>query len=192
MAAKRTSELVPLCHPISLSFVGVECVICGAEVEVAELADEGEAEAEDEAADEKAGCGGAGDVGDGDGKREELYDLAAEKGSNCDAESSASEIGEDKNETEEGEDADISWESGGSLDSPFSLYGNGRVEITATVSCEGKTGVEMEALTAASVAALTVYDMCKAVDKGMVVEGVRVLRKEGGKSGTWVEGEQVI
>ncbi|KAK8140531.1 hypothetical protein PG984_000597 [Apiospora sp. TS-2023a] len=62
------------------------------------------------------------------------------------------------------------------------------VEIEATVSCEGKTGVEMEALTAASTAALTVYDMCKAVDKGMVIEGLRVVYKEGGRSGTWVEG----
>lgn len=65
-----------------------------------------------------------------------------------------------------------------------------RVDISATVSCDGKTGVEMEALTAASVAALTVYDMCKAVDKGMRIEGLRVTRKEGGKSGMWVEGEQ--
>ncbi|KAJ9158402.1 Molybdenum cofactor biosynthesis prote [Coniochaeta hoffmannii] len=62
------------------------------------------------------------------------------------------------------------------------------VEITATVSCDGKTGVEMEALTAASTAALTVYDMCKAVDKGMVIQGLRVVLKEGGKSGRWVEG----
>lgn len=62
------------------------------------------------------------------------------------------------------------------------------VEIEATVSCEGKTGVEMEALTAASTAALTVYDMCKAVDRGMVIEGLRVVLKEGGKSGTWFEG----
>lgn len=68
--------------------------------------------------------------------------------------------------------------------------GFGRVEIRATVCCDGKTGVEMEALTAASVAALTVYDMCKAVDKGMRVEGLRVVRKEGGKSGTWIEGEK--
>lgn len=59
------------------------------------------------------------------------------------------------------------------------------VEITATVACDGKTGVEMEALTAASTAALTVYDMCKAVDKGMVVDGLRVTLKDGGKSGRW-------
>jgi molybdenum cofactor biosynthesis enzyme len=67
----------------------------------------------------------------------------------------------------------------------------GRIEITATVQCEGKTGVEMEALTAASVAGLTVYDMCKAVDKGMWIGDLRVVRKEGGKSGTWVEGRSV-
>ncbi|KAK3692230.1 hypothetical protein B0T22DRAFT_7622 [Podospora appendiculata] len=66
----------------------------------------------------------------------------------------------------------------------------GGVEVTATVACDGKTGVEMEALMAASAAALTVYDMCKAVDKGMVVEGLRVVVKEGGRSGRWVEGEQ--
>lgn len=69
-------------------------------------------------------------------------------------------------------------------------YEGGRIEIEATVSCDGKTGVEMEALTAASVAALTVYDMCKAVDKGMVIEGLRVVLKEGGRSGRWVEGER--
>lgn len=63
-----------------------------------------------------------------------------------------------------------------------------RVDIEATVSCDGKTGVEMEALTAASTAALTVYDMCKAVDKAMIIEGLRVVLKEGGKSGRWVEG----
>ncbi|KAK3379400.1 hypothetical protein B0T24DRAFT_589971 [Lasiosphaeria ovina] len=67
--------------------------------------------------------------------------------------------------------------------------GGGWIEITATVACDGKTGVEMEALTAASAAALTVYDMCKAVDKGMVIEGLRVVLKEGGKSGRWVEGK---
>jgi cyclic pyranopterin phosphate synthase len=55
------------------------------------------------------------------------------------------------------------------------------VDIKAIVSLFGKTGVEMEALTAASVAALTIYDMCKAVDKSMVIEGVRVLEKTGGK-----------
>ncbi|KAG5930599.1 hypothetical protein E4U53_002204 [Claviceps sorghi] len=59
------------------------------------------------------------------------------------------------------------------------------IEIRATVACHGKTGVEMEALTAASTAALTVYDMCKAVDKGMVIDDVRVVFKDGGRSGRW-------
>jgi cyclic pyranopterin phosphate synthase len=101
MAAKRTPDLIPLCHPIAITHAEVELLLVGG-----------------------------------------------------------------KGEGEEG----------------------GEIEITATVSCDGKTGVEMEALTAASVAALTVYDMCKAVDKGMVVEGLRVVLKEGGKSGRWVEG----
>jgi len=57
------------------------------------------------------------------------------------------------------------------------------VQITATVRSVGKTGVEMEALTAVVVAALTVYDMCKAVERGMRIEGVRLLKKSGGKSG---------
>ena len=59
------------------------------------------------------------------------------------------------------------------------------VDITATCRLRGRTGVEMEALTAAAVAALTIYDMCKAVDRGMVVTDLRVLRKSGGKSGNW-------
>lgn len=58
--------------------------------------------------------------------------------------------------------------------------------ITATVRCTGRTGVEMEALTAVAVAALTVYDMCKAVDRGMEIGGVHLLRKSGGKSGEYV------
>jgi cyclic pyranopterin phosphate synthase len=58
------------------------------------------------------------------------------------------------------------------------------IEITATVASTGKTGVEMEALTAVSVAALTIYDMCKAVDRGMKIENIRLVKKSGGKSGT--------
>ena len=61
-----------------------------------------------------------------------------------------------------------------------------RVEARATTS--GKTGVEMEAMVAASVAALTIYDMCKSVDKGIVIEAVRLLEKTGGKSGDWHAG----
>ena len=59
------------------------------------------------------------------------------------------------------------------------------VEVTATCRLRGRTGVEMEALTAASVTALTVYDMCKAVDRGMVITDLRLLRKSGGRSGDW-------
>jgi cyclic pyranopterin phosphate synthase len=62
------------------------------------------------------------------------------------------------------------------------------IEITATVKVTGPTGVEMEALTAVSVAALTVYDMCKAIDRGMVVSDIRLVRKSGGKSGTYEAG----
>lgn len=61
-----------------------------------------------------------------------------------------------------------------------------RVEICATVGITGRTGVEMEALTAVSAAALTVYDMCKAVDKSMVIGDIRLLKKSGGKSGTYL------
>lgn len=64
-------------------------------------------------------------------------------------------------------------------------HGGCGIHIVATVGLTGKTGVEMEALTAASVAALTVYDMCKAIDRGMEISQVRVVHKEGGKSGTW-------
>ncbi len=59
------------------------------------------------------------------------------------------------------------------------------VEISATCKLKGKTGVEMEALTAVAVAALTVYDMCKAVDRGMKITDIRVVHKAGGKSGTF-------
>ena len=63
------------------------------------------------------------------------------------------------------------------------------VEITAKVSCDGRTGVEMEALTAASVAALTVYDMCKAVQRDMVITDIRLLSKSGGVHGDFIRQE---
>jgi cyclic pyranopterin phosphate synthase len=74
----------------------------------------------------------------------------------------------------------------------FELYqadtpdGLARIDISATVRTTGKTGVEMEALTAVSVAGLTIYDMCKAVDRGMRIEAVRLVKKSGGKSGELV------
>ncbi|PYH49380.1 molybdopterin cofactor [Aspergillus saccharolyticus JOP 1030-1] len=68
---------------------------------------------------------------------------------------------------------------------------HGAMHVTATVSCLGRTGVEMEAMTATMGAALTVYDMLKAVDKGMVIGGVKLLEKKGGKSGHWIRHEVV-
>ncbi|HBT47752.1 MAG TPA: cyclic pyranopterin monophosphate synthase MoaC [Peptococcaceae bacterium] len=73
----------------------------------------------------------------------------------------------------------------------FRDSGGGVLEIEGRIKTKGQTGVEMEALTAVSVAALTVYDMCKAVDRGMVITDVRLVEKSGGRSGTWKrEGEE--
>ncbi|ORY09820.1 molybdenum cofactor biosynthesis protein C, partial [Clohesyomyces aquaticus] len=119
MAAKRCPEIIPLCHPILLSHVGVE--------------------------------------------------LSLLPPSNLKPESEV----EDKAEGEV---------KGASFGQGF-----GGVEVVAKVQCTGATGVEMEALTAVMGASLTVVDMCKAVDKGMRVEGVRVVLKEGGRSGSWRE-----
>jgi cyclic pyranopterin monophosphate synthase len=63
------------------------------------------------------------------------------------------------------------------------------VRARATVEVAERTGVEMEALTAVSIALLTVYDMCKSMDRGMSIQSIRLLRKEGGRSGTWTQGE---
>src|SRR5438093_925978 len=69
----------------------------------------------------------------------------------------------------------------------FAFEGNDVLRIEATVRVFGRTGVEMEALTAVSVAALTVYDMCKAVDRGMVIERIQLEAKSGGRSGPWTK-----
>ena len=139
MAAKKTSDLIPLCHPLGITHAGVELDVVGGIEEV------GEVEVKE----------------NGKGK-------------------SVSWQG-----TKQGDDYRFN-------PSRKQIAAFGKVDITATVSCDGKTGVEMEALTAASTAALTVYDMCKAVDKGMRIEGLRVVRKEGGKSGLWVEGQKAL
>ncbi|EON69965.1 molybdenum cofactor biosynthesis protein C [Coniosporium apollinis CBS 100218] len=83
-----------------------------------------------------------------------------------------------------GGEAEVGKDQGG-------LKAFGGVKIEARVECQGQTGVEMEALTAVSVAGLTVFDMCKAVDRGMVIDGVRVVSKSGGKSGDWVDGRRM-
>jgi len=101
MAAKRTSDMIPMCHPIALT---------GVEVEFSEIADP-----------DASGCVG--------------------------------------------------------------------IKVVTTANCTGQTGVEMEALCAASVALLTIYDMCKAIDRGMRIEYVQLNEKRGGKSGTWKYGE---
>jgi cyclic pyranopterin monophosphate synthase len=69
----------------------------------------------------------------------------------------------------------------------FDIEGNS-VICTANVQCDGKTGVEMEALTAVQIGLLTIYDMCKAVDRGMVITNVRLQEKHGGKSGSYIAG----
>jgi cyclic pyranopterin phosphate synthase len=65
------------------------------------------------------------------------------------------------------------------------------IELIAEVKCTGKTGVEMEALTAVSVACLTIYDMCKAIDKDMIIEDIKLIKKTGGKSGEYVRGKNI-
>jgi cyclic pyranopterin monophosphate synthase len=71
-------------------------------------------------------------------------------------------------------------------DISFSMdFEKNKIDIEAITRCTGKTGVEMEALTAVSIAALTIYDMCKAIDKGMIIRDIMLLKKSGGKSGVY-------
>lgn len=73
-----------------------------------------------------------------------------------------------------------------SIDITFDIdRDGGTIEVRSIVRCEGKTGVEIEAMTACAVAALTIYDMCKSAEKGITIESVQLMRKSGGKSGTW-------
>ena len=73
-----------------------------------------------------------------------------------------------------------------SVDITFDLdLDAGTIEVRSIVRCEGKTGVEMEALTACAIAALTIYDMCKSAEKGITIDALQLVRKSGGKSGTW-------
>ena len=71
------------------------------------------------------------------------------------------------------------------IDVGLEFVGRDRVRVTCSTSCVGPTGVEMEALTGAAIAALTIYDMCKAMDRGITIESVRLLEKAGGASGRW-------
>src|SRR5204863_6808380 len=73
-----------------------------------------------------------------------------------------------------------------SVDVTFDIdTASGTIEVRAIVRCEGKTGVEMEAMTACAVAPLTIYDMCKSAEKGITIESLQLVRKSGGKSGLW-------
>ena len=76
-----------------------------------------------------------------------------------------------------------------SIEVTFKVAEPDKLVIFASASCIYKTGIEMEAMTAASVAALTIYDMCKAVDRGMIIGEIKLLKKSGGKSGTYTSGE---
>jgi len=77
----------------------------------------------------------------------------------------------------------------GSVNVDFELdFDKNRVQIEVTVKVTGTTGVEMEALTGVSIGALTIYDMCKAIDKDMIIDGICLIKKTGGKSGTYIRG----
>lgn len=118
MAAKHTSDLIPMCHPLMITKAKIDIEPISA----------------------SEGAGGAGDVREG-------------------------------------------W-------APAREDGRVGFRVTATCGVTGVTGIEMEALTAASTACLTIYDMCKAVDRGMEIVDVRLLRKEGGRSGVWDRGDR--
>jgi len=77
-----------------------------------------------------------------------------------------------------------------SFDDGAPLNGRAYVNVNVTVKCKGETGVEMEALCAVSVALLTIYDMCKAIDRSMTIEGVELVEKKGGRSGHWQREEK--
>ena len=73
-----------------------------------------------------------------------------------------------------------------SIDVTFDIDADaGTIEVRSIVRCEGKTGVELEAMTACAIAALTIYDMCKSAEKGIVIDALQLVRKSGGKSGLW-------
>lgn len=178
MAAKRTADLVPLCHPIAITHVSVELDVFGqdstAQVDKTEQGEEKSVEGKQERVSVPWQGTGQGDA--------YPFHVVSPKAADYQTKATA--------KTSTSAKVPRSFIEDTTPKGKQKKFGS--VNITATVQCDGKTGVEMEALTAASVAALTVYDMCKAVDKGMRIEGLRVVRKEGGKSGTWVEGGSVV
>jgi cyclic pyranopterin phosphate synthase len=143
MAAKRTADLIPLCHPLAIDSIGVDF------------------EAE----------------------------RGAEAGVDVDAEAEAGVEAGAKADAEAKAKADADRAADVSADEPAGT-GADRVALrcTVTVKTHGSTGVEMEALLAVQIGLLTVYDMCKAIDRGMIIGGVRLLEKRGGAGGTWSAG----
>ena len=135
MAAKKTSELIPLCHPLMLTKIEVNCTPFKTDRSQEPI---------------------------------DSQELSSSQGvSNFQGANSSQEIPTPQGVPQEFPD------------------GACGIRVEAICSLVGKTGVEMEALSAASIACLTIYDMCKAVDRGMEIGPIRLLHKEGGKSGTW-------
>jgi molybdenum cofactor biosynthesis enzyme len=177
MAAKRTVDLIPLCHPVPISRVAIFLQLRRWTPKVAPVGknspvgESGQAEALQKSQSWPG-------TGQGDSYQLQLNTMSTPEGDQDTSQQGTTQYTEPRQEgsqvQQRANGTERSW-----------------VDITATVECEGKTGVEMEAMTAASVAALTVYDMCKAVDKRMRIGDLRVTYKAGGKSGTWVDGISV-
>jgi cyclic pyranopterin phosphate synthase len=155
MAAKRTADLIPLCHPLAIDSIGVDF----------------EAEA------------GAEAVVDAEAEAEAGVDVDAEVAAEAGVEAGAKADAEAKAKADADRAADVSADEPAGTDAD-------RVALrcTVTVKTHGSTGVEMEALLAVQIGLLTVYDMCKAIDRGMIIGGVRLLEKRGGAGGTWSAG----
>lgn len=182
MAAKRTADLIPLCHPIPISHVSVSLRLHHRPPPAPSPRRPVALPDENIPADPVRDSGPSPGTERADAV-ERLADTVFATEGAADAPQPGLMGGA------------ASGPGGGGASAGIQLQGAGMerswVSVEATVECDGKTGVEMEALTAASVAALTVYDMCKAVDKGIEIWSARITRKEGGQSGTWKDGVSV-
>lgn len=154
MAAKRASDLVPLCHPIALEHVSVDVQLPD------DVANDYDGYGGGEEGQKRRGGAGAGEAEGGLQVKQQQHQRRRQQATpttTAHSNSDASNV----------------------------------ISVSATVTCTGPTGVEMEALAAAAASALTIYDMCKAVDRGIVINDLRVVHKSGGRSGTWVEGVRI-
>jgi GTP 3',8-cyclase len=165
MAAKNTPMILPLCHPLLLSNVRVELeLVGGEEFETPPILDHffhSNGNLNQSSSDQSSNTNRTADSN------------SADNSTNSSADSST----------------DNSTDNRLSTDNDSSDTNRYRVHITSSVTCNGQTGVEMEALTACSAAALNVYDMCKPISKGLRIERLRLLSKSGGKSGDYVRTE---